>query len=172
MFLKRALLSLILISSIFSAMDFRCDGCNFFGRRPVCAMDGNTYLNRCYAMCNDVRINHRGQCANCKCTQTYDPICATDGNTYANPCEARCNGSEISHAGRCVVRNCDCRNSTSEPVCGMNNRTYRNECEASCEGENVDYFRACGNCQGGNCRGEVYGGYHSHPSGVKHFGYM
>ena len=172
MFLKRALTGIILITSIMSAIDLRCDGCNLFGRKPVCGMDGNTYLNRCYAMCNDIRVGMRGQCRNCKCNQYYEPICASNGQTYANPCEARCNGASVQHAGRCDVKNCNCENRGSDPVCAMNGKTFRNECEAQCQGENVDYFGVCGSCKGGNCRNEVYGGYHDHPSGVQHYGYM
>ncbi len=171
MIFKRALLGIFLISSIFSSLDYQCDGCNIFGRKPVCGMNGVTYLNRCYAVCNDVRINTRGQCNNCKCTQYYEPVCGNDGLTYGNPCEASCNGASVQHAGRCNLMKCKCENQASDAVCGMNGQTYRNECEAQCSGQNVDYFGVCGSCQGGNCRNEIYSGHHSHPAGYSHYGF-
>lgn len=173
MFLKRALLSLILCQSIFGALDLLCDGCNLFRRKPMCGMDGNTYVNRCYTQCNDMKVRHRGQCTSCKCSQYYDPVCASDGQTYSNPCEARCNNASVSHGGRCVNSNCTCVDQERDTVCGTNNRTYANKCEARCAGQNVDYHGACGSCNGGSCRGEVAGGYHSHPNlGYLHYGYM
>jgi len=65
--------------------------------QPVCACNGKTYPNDCYAQKDGVTQWTEGECP-CidqskidpqkACAKIYKPVCGCDGKTYGNACEA------------------------------------------------------------------------------------
>ena len=54
----------------------------------VCGDNGITFLNECFADCNDVRVEFEGRCPRNYCPRVYYPVCTASGNSYLNECEA------------------------------------------------------------------------------------
>ena len=112
---------------------------------PVCANDGQTYVNSCEANCKEVLVLHEGRCRNrnndnpqqhqCTCPNFYDPVCAQNGETYQNYCQAECDGAVIARKGKCRGESitCHCSNFVN-PVCGIDGRRYDSPCFAKCRG--------------------------------------
>ena len=98
--------------------------------QPVCGIDGNTFVNACFADVSAVEIDYLGVCENplISCSEEYAPVCGVDNKTYNNACLAVSVGIEIVEPFACPGQDA-CQN-TYEPVCGINGQTYRNRCEA------------------------------------------
>lgn len=67
----------------------------------VCGEDGVTYLNECFAKCNNTKVDFNGKCARSQCLGYNYPVCTTQGNTWANECEANYHGEAILYQGYC-----------------------------------------------------------------------
>ena len=68
----------------------------------VCAPDGNTFINECFALCNGYTAADliEGKCIQNRCLGYYYPVCTNQG-TYANECEARHYYATIIYPGEC-----------------------------------------------------------------------
>src|SRR4030095_1572602 len=67
---------------------------------PVCAADGVTYDNSCWAECAGTRATHSGFCSSdggCSCSKQGMPVCGSDRKTYPNACLANCAGVSVIH---------------------------------------------------------------------------
>lgn len=76
----------------------------------ICAANGKTYKNGCFAWCNKTRVVHPGACNvnhnPCDCPtgrDNYSPVCSFDGETFDNICIARCHGKDSSNSDFCLV---------------------------------------------------------------------
>ena len=94
--------------------------------QPVCGMDGNTFVNVCFADVAAIEIDYTGVCKDpsMSCSKEYAPVCGVDNITYDNACLAVSAGIEIIEPIACIGQGA-CQN-IYEPVCGMNGQTYRN----------------------------------------------
>ncbi|KAI1729799.1 kazal-type serine protease inhibitor domain-containing protein [Ditylenchus destructor] len=116
---------------------------------PVCASQGNTYLNLCefgQKRCESERksgsnltVAYYGPCkdlkCNTNCSKAYDPVCGSNGKTYANLCELKKSmcilegrrNLTLDYNGEC------CENSQChlelKPICDSIGRTHINYCE-------------------------------------------
>ena len=66
----------------------------------VCGKDGITYINECFAECNDTEVEFEGRCPRNQCLDYWYPVCTSRG-TYANECEARHYQATIISIGEC-----------------------------------------------------------------------
>ncbi|XP_052796423.1 follistatin-like [Mya arenaria] len=91
--------------------------------RPVCGVDGNTYINTCQlkaAVCRtgkSIRLAYDGPC-----NQTYkcsNHGCPSGQNCLVNPV----NGQPV-----CATCNTVCLPTVDQPVCGTDGRTYSSYC--------------------------------------------
>jgi hypothetical protein len=84
---------------------------------PVCASNGITYLNSCFALEAGVTDFTPGVCySDCidptaitpdeVCSTVYDPVCGCNDVTYANACEADKAGVTAYTSGACNSSNC------------------------------------------------------------------
>lgn len=76
----------------------------------VCAANGKTYKNGCFAWCNKSRVVHPGACNvnhnPCNCPtgrDNYKPVCSFDGETYDNSCIAKCLGKDTASSDFCLI---------------------------------------------------------------------
>ena len=143
MSIKKIVFLFALASVIYSQDGYAgCSACIFDGRY-VCAKNGKTYPNTCFAECVGFVVNVDfipGICAKpCDCVDIYSPVCSSTGRTFRNKCMAECVGAVILKDTAC---RCDCDN-YKQPVCGNDQVTYLNDCHASCAGVGVLYLRAC-----------------------------
>ena len=79
------------IASIYS----QCQPCydalmddNETGDDFVCGADNITYINECFALCNNTTVEYTEKCYQNQCLDYWYPVCTNRG-TYANECEAR-----------------------------------------------------------------------------------
>ena len=73
---------------------------------PVCGVDGNTYINECFASKSRVEIAGLGACAPSGCPGVPDPVCGMNGRTYLNRCEADVDRVPVQRASTCDINNC------------------------------------------------------------------
>ena len=114
--------------------------------QPLCAKNGQTYCNSCFAKCAGTEEAHSGKCqspnrylsaspsptpVSCICPLYCLPLCAKNGQTYCNQCLANCAGTEEAYPGQCLDCHKPCPQ-TYNPVCAENNLTYRNICFLVC----------------------------------------
>lgn len=76
----------------------------------ICAANGKTYKNGCFAWCNKTRVVHPGACNvnhnPCDCPtgrDNYSPVCSFEGETFDNICIAKCYGKDTSSSDFCLV---------------------------------------------------------------------
>ena len=98
---------------------------------PVCGVDGNTYINECFAAKSRIEIAGLGACAPSGCPGVPDPVCGMNGRTYLNRCEANVDRVPVQRASACDVNNCP---PVFAPVCGNDGVTYDNACLADKDG--------------------------------------
>lgn len=78
----------------------------------VCAANGKTYKNGCFAWCNKSRVVHPGACNvnhnPCDCPtgrDNYNPVCSFEGETFDNICISKCYGKDSASSDFCLVSN-------------------------------------------------------------------
>jgi hypothetical protein len=109
---------------------------------PVCASNGLTYSNLCFAKCLGATAIAVGPCfsfnyvpvPNLQCTiDTTDTqtVCGKDGVSYYNAGVMKCFGVAFNGLEKCAA-NCNC-GFIYKPVCGVDGRSYWNACELSCK---------------------------------------
>lgn len=79
-------------------------------KHTICAANGKTYKNGCFAWCNKTRVVHPGACNvnhnPCDCPtggDNYKPVCNFRGESYDNACIAKCYGFDDSNSDFCFV---------------------------------------------------------------------
>ncbi|TNE46103.1 MAG: hypothetical protein EP343_25385 [Deltaproteobacteria bacterium] len=93
--------------------------------KPVCGVDGKTYVNACAAGCVTVKVACQGvcpcpervqpptiqpslctkdKCPSCVCAGVHKPVCGKDGNTYTNACMAQCKKVSIACNQACPCK--------------------------------------------------------------------
>nr|XP_053605873.1 serine protease inhibitor dipetalogastin-like [Plodia interpunctella] len=92
---------------------------------PLCASDGNTYMNECYMNCAspNLYVLYYGECKlhqgnqvddqnpteSCGCPYIYRPVCGSDWKTYPNECAMRCSAGgqdlHVLYYGECKYWN-------------------------------------------------------------------
>ena len=68
---------------------------------PVCGIDGNTYINECFAAKSGVQLAGLGACTPSGCPDVREPVCGMNGRTYLNRCEASV--ARVPHAVMAAV---------------------------------------------------------------------
>lgn len=76
----------------------------------VCASNGKTYKNGCFAWCNKSKVLHPGVCNvnhnPCDCPDKksdYKPVCTFDGESYDSECVAKCYGKDVAASDFCFL---------------------------------------------------------------------
>ncbi|XP_065666073.1 reversion-inducing cysteine-rich protein with Kazal motifs isoform X2 [Hydra vulgaris] len=126
--------------------EFICDCDSVYN--PVCAQNGMTYPNSCYARC---RCNndplHVGDCqANDPCDPnpcSPDLVCVVKRNTCLTvgpPCPQY---SCLTNATGTFFEEMELCQKSIEYVCGRDGVTYKNQCEMNLAGTTIDYFGSC-----------------------------
>ena len=92
---------------------------------PVCGVDGNTYINECFAAKSSVEVAGLGACTPNGCPSEYEPVCGMNGRTFINRCEAAAERVPVQRKGTCDFDNCP---RVYAPVCADDGETYENAC--------------------------------------------
>ena len=112
--MKKAITILLTLITTTKTLDL-CSLCVFKQYRvgpkyTICAANGKTYKNGCFAWCNKTRVIHPGACNvnhnPCDCPtggDNYKPVCNFRGETYDNACIAKCYGFDDSNSDFCFV---------------------------------------------------------------------
>lgn len=120
--------------------------------RPVCGMNGRSFMNACHAACARTSVLFEGLCEQRKfdrclrCPrQGGSKVCGTNGKTYDNHCFLECDGAKLGSYGACGAAGgvCVCPK-IYLPVCAKGGKTYDNACEMECAGGRLDYNGVCG----------------------------
>ena len=98
--------------------------------QPVCGIDGNTFVNACFADVAGIEIDYNTVCKDPSllCPKEYEPVCGADKVTYDNACLAVSAGVEIIEPIACIGH--IAYQNKYAPVCGLIGETYRNRREA------------------------------------------
>ena len=127
---------------------------------PICAENGVTYQNLCYAKESNVKRISSGPCSStdfmaptiavpCPCENKFAPVCGNDNSTYQNQCVSLCANVRITAQTACL-RPCGCT-TVSKPVCSTELETFQNECLLKCKGKTLLYFGSCPSDQTRDC---------------------
>lgn len=127
---------------------------------PICADNGVTYQNLCYAKQSKVKRISSGPCGAtdftaptisvpCPCENKFAPVCGNDNVTYQNQCVSLCANVRITAQTACL-RPCGCT-PVIKPVCSTEMETFQNECLLRCKGKTLLYFGNCPSDQSDNC---------------------
>ena len=103
---------------------------------PVCACDGNTYQNECYAAMAGWSLDYEGECEPVPCYN--NEMCNDDEYCFFEECQLPT--GELS--GECQPKPTACPD-VWDPVCGCDGETYGNACEAAMAGVSIDHSGAC-----------------------------
>ncbi len=106
---------------------------------PVCACDGNSYTNTCWA--NNAGVNVR---ANEPCPMPV--ACSGEGvnggcadpDTFCRPANDTCGG-----AGSCLLVPIECPD-WNYPVCACDDKTYKSACHAEMQKQGIRHAKECG----------------------------
>ncbi|WP_173021542.1 Kazal-type serine protease inhibitor domain-containing protein [Lewinella sp. W8] len=102
-----------------TTVDLSSDASCSFSVSPVCGIDGNTYLNSCFAEAAGVTSYTAGACwhpgldpatmdPGANCPDAYAPVCGFNGVTYANACAAEAAGVTMYTPGICNPEDRSC----------------------------------------------------------------
>ncbi|MFT4759688.1 MAG: hypothetical protein ACI9LN_001653 [Saprospiraceae bacterium] len=128
---------------------------------PVCASNGVTYLNSCYALEAGITDFTPGLCySDCIdpesikpdeiCSTVYDPVCSCNDVTYSNACEADKAGVTAYSSGACNTSNCynpqqvaASGNTTINPDDGTISVVCPPDSDPVCGCDGITYSSAC-----------------------------